>query len=178
MTQKFRAVNTPSYRYRDMIIGERVLERMRAADLSQAELARRVGVAQPTIFKLIHSSKKGSAHLHKIARELGTTPAYLSGETDDPAPDALPPVRHVSPPTILLPVMLPPEYALADMFRGLMASMPDVTGDELALELAKLLPIALGRLKGPFRYEGTDAGGAGNGSPEAPADVPPQRRRA
>lgn len=57
---------------------------MRAAGISQAELARRVGVSQPTIFKLIHTSKKGSAHLHRVARELGTTPAYLSGETDNP----------------------------------------------------------------------------------------------
>lgn len=58
--------------------------------LSQAELARRVGVAQPTIFKLIRNGKKGSTHLHKIARELGTTPAYLSGEVDDPDADAPP----------------------------------------------------------------------------------------
>jgi hypothetical protein len=30
------------------------------------------------------------AHLHRIARELGTTPAYLTGETDDPSEGALP----------------------------------------------------------------------------------------
>ncbi len=88
MTQKFRAVNTHGYKWFGMIVGERVRERMQAAGLSQAELARRVGVAQPTIFKLIHSSKKGSAHLHRVARELGTTPAYLSGEVDDPELDA------------------------------------------------------------------------------------------
>lgn len=76
---------------RDMIVGERVESRMKAAGLSQAELARRVGVAQPTIFKLIRSSKKGSVHLHRIARILGTTPAYLSGETDDPDEGAPPP---------------------------------------------------------------------------------------
>lgn len=64
---------------------------MEAAGLSQAELARRVGLAQPTIFNLIHRSKKGSTHIHKIARELGTTPAYLSGEVDDPQADAPPP---------------------------------------------------------------------------------------
>ncbi|HQS95064.1 MAG TPA: helix-turn-helix domain-containing protein [Novosphingobium sp.] len=57
---------------------------MRDRGLTQAELARRVGVKQPTIFKLIHDNKTGSAHLHKVARELGTTPAYLAGETDDP----------------------------------------------------------------------------------------------
>ena len=41
-------------------------------------------MSQPTIFKLIHDNKTGSAHLHKVARELGTTPAFLTGETDDP----------------------------------------------------------------------------------------------
>lgn len=64
---------------------------MNARELSQAELARRVGVAQPTIYSLVHSNKVGSKHLHKIARVLGTTPAYLSGETDDPLSDAPPP---------------------------------------------------------------------------------------
>ena len=74
-----------------MIVGERVKERMEAAGLSQAELARRVGMAQPSIFQLIKRGKKGSTKLHLIARELGTTPAYLSGETDDPHADAPPP---------------------------------------------------------------------------------------
>lgn len=47
-----------------------------------------MGVAQPTIYALINTNKIGSKHLHRIARELGTTPAYLSGETDDPDADA------------------------------------------------------------------------------------------
>ena len=62
---------------------------MGALRLSQAELARRVGVSQPTIFSLIRSNKTGSKHLHKVARELKTTAAYLAGETDDPSIDAL-----------------------------------------------------------------------------------------
>ena len=70
-----------------MISGARILERMTAVGLSQAELARRVGLAQPTIFNLIHRGKKGSTKLHLIARELETTPAYLTGETDDPTAD-------------------------------------------------------------------------------------------
>lgn len=63
---------------------------MEALGLSQAELARRVGVRQPTIFKLTSGGGYGSKHLHRIARELGTTPAYLSGETDDPEEGAPP----------------------------------------------------------------------------------------
>ena len=56
--------------------------------LSQSELARRVGVTQTTIRKLVSGAGYGSKHLHVIARELGTTPAYLNGETDDPLEDA------------------------------------------------------------------------------------------
>lgn len=67
-----------------MIVGARIASLLKDQGISQGELARRVGVSQPTIFKMIHENKTGSAHLHKVARELGTTPAYLSGETDDP----------------------------------------------------------------------------------------------
>lgn len=68
----------------------RFRERLEAASLSQAELARRIGVAQATIAKLALGESAGSKHLHRIARELGTTPQYLTGETDDPTEGALP----------------------------------------------------------------------------------------
>jgi len=70
-----------------LTLGERILERLTALDISQAELARRVKLSQPTINGLIRGGSRSSAHLHKIARELRTTPAYLSGETDDPEAD-------------------------------------------------------------------------------------------
>lgn len=70
-------------------LGSRLKERLDAAGLSQAELARRIGVTQPSINHLIRRGTGGSAHLHKIARELRTTPEYLNGETDDPSPGAL-----------------------------------------------------------------------------------------
>jgi transcriptional regulator with XRE-family HTH domain len=52
--------------------------------LTQGELARRIGVSQQTISRLAAGERYGTKHLHRIARELGTTPAYLAGETDDP----------------------------------------------------------------------------------------------
>jgi phage repressor protein C with HTH and peptisase S24 domain len=58
--------------------------------ISQSEMSRRVGITQSTIWKLLHEPKQGSKHIHVIARELGTTPAYLMGETDDPNEGALP----------------------------------------------------------------------------------------
>jgi transcriptional regulator with XRE-family HTH domain len=59
-------------------------------ELSQSELARRVGVSQASIYRLVAGDAYGSKHIHRIARELGTTPAYLTGETDDPNADAPP----------------------------------------------------------------------------------------
>lgn len=68
-----------------MQLGSRLRTAIERKGISQAELARRVGISQPSINHLINKGAGGSAHLHKIARELDTTPAYLTGETDDPA---------------------------------------------------------------------------------------------
>ena len=68
---------------------------MKIVGISQSELARRIGMSQPTIYRLVHGQAYGTAHLHRIARELGTTPAYLSGETDDPHANA-PPAPELS----------------------------------------------------------------------------------
>jgi transcriptional regulator with XRE-family HTH domain len=73
-----------------MFDARRFKSRLEEVGLSQAELARRIGISQQAISKLAAGGSYGSKHLHRIARELGTTPAYLTGETDDPhgqAPD-------------------------------------------------------------------------------------------
>lgn len=67
-----------------MVRGERIQELLDRREMSQSELARRVSLRQSTINELIHGGSRGSSHIHRIARELGTTPAYLMGETDDP----------------------------------------------------------------------------------------------
>lgn len=63
---------------------------MQELEVSGAELARRVGVKQPSISRLLTGDASGSKHLHIIARALGTTAEYLTGETDDPSEGALP----------------------------------------------------------------------------------------
>ena len=68
-----------------MTMGERIRARLQALDISQAELARRVG---------INGSSRSSVHLHKIARELRTTSAFLAGDTDDP--DAEVPIDNLT----------------------------------------------------------------------------------
>jgi phage repressor protein C with HTH and peptisase S24 domain len=72
-----------------MFQGSRLEKLLEAKNLSQSKLARRVGVSATTIWKLVNEpGAQGSKHLHKIARELETTPEYLLGETNDPSPGA------------------------------------------------------------------------------------------
>ncbi len=73
-----------------MFDAQRFRNLMASKGISQSELARRVGVSQSAIQKLASGNAYGSAHLHKIARELGTSAAFLAGETDDPSEGAVP----------------------------------------------------------------------------------------
>lgn len=73
-----------------MRTGERIAERRNVLGLSQTQLAKMAGLSQATIGKLEAGISSGSSHLHKIARVLQTTPAYLAGETDDPGADYVP----------------------------------------------------------------------------------------
>lgn len=130
-----------------MFDGSRLRDLMEARGLSQSALARRVGVSQTTIAKLVLSKGYGSKHLHKIARELDTTPAYLAGEIDDPDLDA-PPPSPARPVTVMLSVNLPSERALARMFQALLAGIdPKASRDEQALLLAQRLPIGLSQIR-------------------------------
>jgi transcriptional regulator with XRE-family HTH domain len=70
------------------MIGDRIKRRLRELGISQAELARRVGLHQSTINCIIRGNQRSSTHLHMIARELETSTAFLTGETDDPSIDA------------------------------------------------------------------------------------------
>lgn len=76
---------------RSLVDHSRVKNMMNEQGISQAEMARRVGITQPTINRIVNGEALGSSHLHKIARILGTTPSYLTGETDDPDMGAIPP---------------------------------------------------------------------------------------
>jgi len=73
-----------------MDFGGRIRVRLETLGMSQAELARRVGIKQPSVNHLIKNGAQGSKHIHQIAQALQTTPAYLSGETDDPAAGYVP----------------------------------------------------------------------------------------
>lgn len=146
---------------------------MEERGLSQSELARRVGVTQATIYKLISGLSTTSRHLHKIARVLGTTTAYLEGETDDPsdgaAPPSLAPVVHL----VTMQVALPPERALARMFEALLRAMDrEAPLDEQARLLAQRLPIGLSKLKDLLPAELTPADPTPRRSKPTPVPAP------
>lgn len=61
---------------------------MRELGVSQAELGRRVGISQQAINKLVNRESSNSKHISQIATALDTSPAYLLGQTDDPAEGA------------------------------------------------------------------------------------------
>lgn len=160
-----------------MFDADRLRELLAARQMSQGELARRIGISQQTISRLASGERYGSRHLHRIARELGTTPAYLEGEIDDPDEGAAPPpsaprFRHV-----MMPVALPSEAALAEMYEAQLKALGRLEGAELARALAKRLPRALARLQGAELYEETDdAPEASGGAQPQPTDHREPRR--
>lgn len=131
-----------------MAVGERLRQRLDEMGMSQSALARAVSLNQSTIAALIAGRARSSAHLHKIARALGTTPAFLEGETDDPSENAPPPLAAPRYQALTLQVLLPSEAALARMFEGILRAMPEGAPlDAQALLLAKRLPIGLSQLR-------------------------------
>ena len=58
-------------------IGERVREAMEAADLSQSELARRIGKKQQAIHQILSGTTRRSRYLPEIARETGCRLEWL-----------------------------------------------------------------------------------------------------
>ncbi len=145
---------------------------MEAAGFSQSELARRVGVTQGAIAKVANNNPNGSSFLHKIAQHLGTSPAYLTGEIDDPVAGAPPPAPLPRAQHVMLPVALPPEEGLYRAYLGLLMASRHMDEDALARELAKRLPTMLGLLKGPLTIDYDSEASA------APSSADPESRRA
>ncbi|WP_301090101.1 helix-turn-helix domain-containing protein [Sphingomonas sp.] len=156
-----------------MTVGDRIRDLLAQQKRSQAWLARRVGVDQSTINGLVNGGQRSSTHLHKIARELHTTPAYLTGETDDPdegapLPPPVPAIQYVT-----MQIALPPEPALAQMFEGLLSGLDGMTRAEQARHLARRLPTGLSQLRDLLPVQATPA--APKPSPSPPTPVPASR---
>lgn len=71
------------------IIGDRTKQRRESLDISQPELARLVGVSQQSIDQLEKGDVQRPRYLPDLAVALSVSMAWLKGETDDPAPDAI-----------------------------------------------------------------------------------------
>lgn len=71
-----------------MDIGKRIEDLLQQQDITQRELAKRVGVTETTMSRYIHCLRepKGSI-LQKIAQTLNTTTDYLLGESKIPQED-------------------------------------------------------------------------------------------
>ncbi len=158
-----------------MTIGDRIRERLHELGISQSELARRVSITQGTVAGLIRGKARSSTHLHKIARELQTTAAYLEGETDDPDEHAPPPRPQPVIQYITMQVALPSENALSDMFEAQLRAFGRLEGAELARALAKRLPRALARLQAVDLYETSGDAPDDRATPEPP--VPDRHER-
>lgn len=163
-----------------MFNGERLRDLMASRGVSQSALARNVGVSQTTIAKLVTGRGYGSKYLHRIARALGTTPEYLSNETDDPK-SSIPDLNPSPPLNVMIPVTMPNENALAEMFAGMLLAIDRSQSlDEVARELAQLLPTGLLTLQGrlielprPPRAPGPPAfpQSSDQGAPAAPSNA-------
>jgi transcriptional regulator with XRE-family HTH domain len=130
--------------------GERVDQLLKELRLEQGDLAERVGVRQSTISKIVQGRTKNSRHLPRIASVLGVSVDYLLGSADEPtacAPLPDPPPLHV----VTLPVVLPSEQALAQMFDTLLELIDQLPGNpdrsERARLLARWLPTGLSQLR-------------------------------
>lgn len=140
---------------------ERLRERIGAAEVSYSHVARELGVKQPTISRLVKGEQSSTARIDLLASILNTTPAYLTGETDDPSPDAVPEPSARSYQAITMQVLLPAEDVLTRMFEALLAMVdPAAPPEDQARSLAKNLPVGLSQLRDllPAPEQGNRAG--------------------
>jgi transcriptional regulator with XRE-family HTH domain len=72
-----------------MILGDRISKRIKALGTSQGALARAIGVSPQAVSKMVVGGTTETGRLYQIARELKTSPEYLTGETDDPASEGV-----------------------------------------------------------------------------------------
>ena len=130
-----------------MIIAARLADRIKELNLSHSDVARAVGVKQPTISRLVKGDQYSTTRIRKLAEVLRTTPAYLEGIVDDPDEGAPPPPPVPAIQYVTMQIALPPEPALAEMFEGLLSGIDELPKGELARHLARRLPTGLSRMR-------------------------------
>lgn len=84
----FLTVDRRGYMFRGMRYGERLKAARTYAELTQAELAERCGIAQPTISEL-EATDGGSAYTTRLARACGVSPDWLADEIGEMKPSGI-----------------------------------------------------------------------------------------
>lgn len=97
---------------RGMFRGDRLEALMEKCGVSQSELARRIGVSQTTIWKLLKEPAQGSKFTHRIAAELDTNAEYLMDESDDPTPSNVADARRSYRVEPELPATTPADFGM------------------------------------------------------------------
>ena len=106
---------------------------------TQAEFAELMSVSQGTIARWEGGAKPEIEHIVRMADLAGVSVPVFTGQLlgqDRPA-------VLMAGGAILLPVQLPNEEALSEMFEGLLETMPNNDPSSTARKLAQLLPNAL-----------------------------------
>lgn len=80
-----------------MTIGQRIKQTRVAIPLTQKELAKKVGIAQPTLSELENGDSASSAYLPAIAAALGVNALWLQTEKGPKHP-----IKDISPKELLL----------------------------------------------------------------------------
>lgn len=71
------------------LIGKRIALLIEDRRTNQSKVAAATGITQPSIGRLIRGETKTTGKLLELARALETTPEYLTGESDNPAPNSM-----------------------------------------------------------------------------------------
>lgn len=85
---------------------------MEAAGLNQSQLAKKVGLKQPSIGRLISGETRESKRLVELAQALRTTPDYLTGATDDPGLSSLAEGRRLYRTEDVVPAATPEDFGM------------------------------------------------------------------
>lgn len=101
--QSFKGVNNQShsttynqgYSLEPMDLSERINARMQALGLTQETLAKRAGVSQTTIHKLLSGKSRRTRYLNPLAKALRCSPEWLEGG-DDPQPEPTSPDDQIA----------------------------------------------------------------------------------
>lgn len=155
------------------ILALRLREAMAARQMDQKQLADAAGCTQGAISQILLGRTQRSRFLPEIAAALGVSLDWLRGASSDQSDVPIPPGKETLRPVVQLvslPVALPSEAALRDMFRSLLVLVPEgATKDEAAEILARRLPSGLAAI-GPLAIDqGAVASLAGDEASRSPA---------